>query len=253
MRGRTLLIAGLLTAAFAGQAAAQIIGTQHNLSAQAGDDNDEICVYCHTPHAADTTVAAPLWNKPSTGTIYTSYDSTTIDGTILAVGSVSIACLTCHDGTQAMDAVINAPGSGLGTADIDGLIKIGNGLAMSAGVAVLGADLSNDHPIGIQYGGFEVAGVQIDPDFMATGDLSATAGLNTATINNGPVWWVNTSAGGNTGRDKEDMILYTRGGEPYVECATCHDPHENTATDTQVNFLRLSNNSSDLCLACHIK
>ena len=71
MRGRTLLIAGLLTAAFAGQAAAQITGTQHNLSAQAGIDNDEICVYCHTPHGADTTVEAPLWNKPATGTTYT--------------------------------------------------------------------------------------------------------------------------------------------------------------------------------------
>ena len=147
-----------------------------------------------------------------------------------------------------MDAVINAPGSGLGTADVDGLIKIGNGLAMSAGVAVLGADLSNDHPIGIQYGGFDPGTGQIDPDFE-----NAAGALETATINGGPVWWVDTEATPNGNRDKSDMILYTRGGEPNVECATCHDPHEETATATQVNFLRLSNDSSDLCLACHIK
>ena len=30
----------------------------------------------------------------------------------LSVGSVSLACLSCHDGAQAMDNLINAPGSG---------------------------------------------------------------------------------------------------------------------------------------------
>jgi predicted CXXCH cytochrome family protein len=253
MRGRTLLIAGLLTVAYAGQAAAQITGTEHDLSASgptAGNagDNGEICVYCHTPHGSNATIEAPLWNKPSISSTYTSYSSTTIDGVRLDVGSVSLACLTCHDGSQAMDAVVNAPGMGLG----DG--NLGDGLVFMTGVALLGTDLSNDHPIGIQYGGFD----SIDPDFVDDTTVTATSGLATATINSLPRWWVNTTAGGNLGRDKEDMILYTRdnGGtnEPFVECASCHDPHEdNSANPAQVNFLRISNDSSDLCLACHIK
>jgi predicted CXXCH cytochrome family protein len=34
-----------------------------------------------------------------------------------------------------------------------------------------------------------------------------------------------------------------------VECASCHDPHDNTKTD----FLRASNAASALCLECHDK
>ncbi len=245
MRGRTLLIAGLLTVAFAGQAAAQISGTEHDLSATAADtaNNGEICVYCHTPHGSNTGVDAPLWNKPAVGTTYTSYSSTTIDGTISSVGSVSIACLTCHDGTQALDAVVNAPGMGLG----DGSLGLGT-VTMEAGIALLGTDLSNDHPIGVQYGGWDGGSGVVDPDFE-----NLAGKLETDNINGTNVWWVDTEATGNATRDKTDMILYTRNGEPNVECASCHDPHAETETATEVNFLRISNIGSALCLACHVK
>ena len=130
MRGRTLLIAGLLTVVYAGQAAANestgIVGSEHDLSGNTYD-NGEVCVYCHTPHGSNAGVEAPLWNKPAYTATYTSYSSTTIDGDVLAVGSVSIACLTCHDGTQAMDAVVNAPGMGNGTGNL------GSGAVMDAG------------------------------------------------------------------------------------------------------------------------
>ena len=248
MRGRTLLIAGLLTAAYAGQATAQITGSPHDLSGDATGDNGEICVYCHTPHGTTSSVEAPLWNKPSTGATYTPYDSTTIDGDILSVGSVSVACLTCHDGTQAMDAVINAPGTGAGSMSGAGLIGAITG---ASGMADLGFDLSNDHPIGIQYGGF-VDGVQIDPDFQN----EATGNLVKDTINLKEVWWVDTEVSPNGLRDKSDMILYTRDGgadQPFVECATCHDPHKTGGPATEVNFLRITNAGSALCLACHIK
>ena len=112
--------------AVGGQALAQIANSKHNLGSSAGpagrnqtSNTEEICVFCHTPHGADTTAPAPLWNKslaslPRTGTYqtYAQLNSSTIDGEILPVGSVSVACLSCHDGTQAMDNIINAPGSG---------------------------------------------------------------------------------------------------------------------------------------------
>ncbi len=249
MRGRTLLIAGLLTVAYAGQASAQIVGTEHNLSGGA-KDNGEVCVYCHTPHGSNTGVDAPLWNKPAVTSTYTSYSSTTIDGAVLAVGSVSVACLTCHDGTQAMDAVVNAPGMGTGDGlGPNGSTLIGAGLAMDAGeIAMLGTDLSNDHPIGVMYGGYDDGSGQIDPDFE-----NAAGNLETDNINGLDVWWVDTEAVPNQNRDKSDMILYTRAGDPYVECASCHDPHNETEDTFQVNFLRMANTGSDLCLACHVK
>ncbi len=77
---------------------------------------DQICVFCHTPHGADANFAgAPLWNRAAGTASYTTYNSGTmqasVQGTNLS-GSASLACLSCHDGTQAMDNVLNAPGQG---------------------------------------------------------------------------------------------------------------------------------------------
>ncbi len=263
----------VLTTMIAGQAvAAGIADTKHNLGTsnpRVGENRvsagtEEICVFCHTPHGADTTAPAPLWNKRlTTGAAYSTYatlNSSTIDGTMLAVGSVSLACLSCHDGTQAMDNIINAPGSG--GYDVTGGGSTGLGYTWAGprvdadgkmtGIANLGADLSNDHPIGIQYcGGGPNAttptGACTDTDFVAP---------QNATINTNLVWWVDTSGGTAGTRQRTDMLLYTRsfGGTngPSVECGSCHDPHA-PAVGTQVAFLRVSNAGSALCLACHVK
>ncbi len=283
---RWVLLAGLATLLFATitvsqHAYAGIADTRHNLGSQAnaiagrnqvsGADTAEICVFCHTPHNSVATAGAPpLWNKNLTGlpvggsySTYSTATSSTIDGEVLAVGSVSIACLSCHDGTQAMDNIINAPGSGGLTANGGGQ----NGLAytwnvggtvdangrLTSGVALLGTDLTNDHPIGIQYCGGGITGTLTtgctDNDFKGGG----TAGLQTQNINGSQVWWVDTGAGGAGTRQKTDMILYTRafaaGSGPSVECASCHDPH----TSVNATFLRTSNAGSAVCLACHVK
>lgn len=254
------------------QAVAGIKDTKHNLgtSGSTGENKvtagtDEICVFCHTPHAADTTAPAPLWNKRlTTGATYSTYatlNSSTIDGEILSVGSISLACLSCHDGTQAMDNIINAPGSGgydvtgggangLGWtwtgARVDATGKMTN---TATTLAMLGSDLSNDHPIGIQYcGGGQTAaaasGACKDADFIAP---------SSATINTNLVWWVDTTGGTAGTREKTDMILYSRAFTgatgPSVECGSCHDPHSSTNN----TFLRVSNTGSGVCLSCHVK
>jgi hypothetical protein len=283
------LFAATLTNYAAAQAGS-IANTKHNLSttALAGQNRvtagtDEICVFCHTPHGADTTAAAPLWNKSLTGiggsgyTTYSSLGSTTIDGLFAtdgvsgtSVGSVSLACLSCHDGTQAMDNIINAPGSGgydatgggpngraytwdtsTGRVNTDGRLLNANGY-----IANLGTDLSNDHPIGIQYCGggqstTSATGACQDKDFKAP--RNRVIGSNT-------VWWVDTTGGTDNVREKSDMILYTRAfgtvTGPSVECASCHDPHVESGTGTPTagaTFLRVANAGSAVCLSCHVK
>ncbi len=259
----------------------------------------QVCVFCHTPHGASTSAKAPLWNKPldstgdaADGTSFSRYASTTLDATNAAVGSVSIACLSCHDGTQAMNAVINVPGSGTGTQTLNDTEKmferdtagaeIATGTAYTTGIPNLGTDLSNDHPISMQYAGGgcsstdTVCASQKDADFVTPAYT---------TINGDHIWWVDTgnstTNGGNfnTGqavqvagsdvlgtakREKTDMILYTRGvssgndgvagatvDEPFVECASCHDPHQTVSRPVQ--FLRIDNSGSNVCLACHTK
>lgn len=261
-------------------AMAGIANTKHNLGSggAAGQnkvsETDEICVFCHTPHGGDTSNPAPLWNKRlnTGGTAFTTYESIgsstmnarfASDGLTgsLSVGSVSLACLSCHDGTQAMDNIINAPGSGGLTAGGGGAAGLtwtwGTSPRVDAagtltGIAALGKDLSNDHPIGIQYCGG-------GPTVAATGAACRDGDFVTPTsgsIGGGTVFWVDsgTTAGS---RDKADMILYNRtfptdGAGPSVECATCHDPHsEDTAT--KKTFLRIANTGSAVCLACHVK
>jgi len=262
-------------------AVAGIANTKHNLSSTGNPANlrttsgtDEICVFCHTPHAADNSAPVPLWNKrlPVSGgyTSYSTLNSSTIDGSFTAVGSVSLACLSCHDGAQAMDNVINAPGSGgydptgggptglaytWNSGTIAGRVDADGRMTNSATtLSMLSTDLSNDHPISIQYCG---GGPNAASPNSACRDSDFRAPQN-ATINGNLVWWVDTSVGTPGTREKTDMILYTRTfagtSGPSVECASCHDPHVESGTGSSgATFLRVSNTGSGVCLSCHVK
>lgn len=273
---QSLVLASL--ALLSATASAQITNTPHNLTTSAGangvntqSSTQQICVFCHTPHASNTAnVNAPLWNKAFPGTTYTTYstsNSPTIDGTVLApTGSVSAACLSCHDGTQAMDNMMNQPGSGgYNSLGASAGYSWSKGAAKITGVANLDGDLRNDHPIGIQYcgGGLTGSGATVtgsckDKDFVGPGGSGTNnANFKADSINGAQVFWVDVT-GGTSSRDKTDVILYTRdfGGTsgPSVECASCHDPHmAKTTNSSDVHFMRISTNGSTICLACHVK
>jgi len=264
MKLKAILFAAALSGS--GTALAGIADTKHNLGSTGPgntvSDTDEICVFCHTPHGASQDVNAPLWNKAIAPVTYDSYSSTTLDGETASVGHVSLACLSCHDGTQAMDNIVNSPGSGgydptgggtngLGYTWTGSGIDTTTGKMLPASSAYIGPDLTNDHPIGIQYGG---GGITENTPTAATNDTDFNA-PESSTIDGLTSWWVDTSAGVAGIRNKTDMILYTRVDfqsglqEPSVECASCHDPH----TSDNATFLRISNSESGVCLACHTK
>ena len=251
------------------EALAGISATKHNLSTSGTGTNHltgatdanaaaEICVFCHTPHGASTTNKAPLWNKGAqvgTYTTYSSATSSTIDGTVSTATSVSLGCLSCHDGTQAMDNMINAPGSGnynAAGARLPGATWTGaaaDGL-MPTGIAMLSTDLSNDHPVAIQFCGGGLSGTNNTVNGTC-GDTDFKDGSNdvkTKLVGSTQVFWVDT---GTAGRQKTDLPLYNNSGNtgPSVECASCHDPH----SDTNATFLRISNAASAVCLTCHVK
>ncbi|MBL8362604.1 MAG: hypothetical protein JNN18_19110 [Rubrivivax sp.] len=284
--GAASFVALLLAVSGTAQAQTGIAATKHNLGSGAGpagrnqvSDTAEICVFCHTPHGGDTSAPVPLWNKrlgtggtPAGGGTYITYDTLqtpSLDGTVAPVGSVSMACLSCHDGTQAMDNIINAPGPGGVVADgggNDGRNFTWTGSTVNAagrlvsGPALIGTDLSNDHPIGIQYcggglsgSGTTVSGACRDSDFVLP---------QTQVINGNQIFWVDTGLPGT--KQRTDLPLYQRatgGLGPLVECASCHDPHVSpgqagpagTGQTAGETFLRISNASSAVCTACHVK
>jgi predicted CXXCH cytochrome family protein len=274
-----------------GDAVAGIQNTKHNLGSTAPtvatrrnnitNATNEICVFCHTPHNANGTAAGvPLWNKatPAAATFqtYATINSSTLDSAVANVGSVSLACLSCHDGTQALDNMFNTPGSGsLFTTSQNGggangatvaqgytwvagggggvLTVNAEGIFLSGVVANLGKNLANDHPIGVAYCGGPVTGAFTGANCKDAEFKTNTTSLKTTNGN----WWVDTEAGnGNGVRDKTDIFLFNRtdvvAGQnvPSVECASCHDVHSENRL-----FLRMNggNAGSQVCLACHVK
>ena len=116
--------------------AGTITGSAHDFSGSAWSGG-QICIACHAPHNTDTTVTgAPLWNHAVSAATYTLYSTPTFDGasTITQPGGTSKLCLSCHDGTVA----VNSFGGTTGT-------------TMITGTKNLGTNLSNDHPIGFTY------------------------------------------------------------------------------------------------------
>lgn len=220
--------------AYAGQ---DVVNTKHNLgstgtlSPYKTTGTDEVCVFCHTPHFALST-GAPLWNRTASNATYNMYNanySATIDMTVAsAPQGVSAACLSCHDGTVAFDSLINKPGSGIGAPT--GWTWNANGNIMTATTspsAMLGTDLTNDHPISVTYD------ITKDPAFKA----------RTLVGNKYKMGPLSDDLGSNI-----YLPLYGASMD-QVECGTCHDPHEKD----RPTFLRAKNTASQVCTTCHIK
>ncbi|MBI5756128.1 MAG: hypothetical protein HZA12_04305 [Nitrospirae bacterium] len=102
-----------------------IRNTKHNLNENTDigpiTGTTEVCIFCHTPHGARSTIGsaptgqAPLWNRAiKVTTNYQMYSSPNFDAVDATGGpkGVSLACLSCHDGTISFDSLINPPGSG---------------------------------------------------------------------------------------------------------------------------------------------
>jgi predicted CXXCH cytochrome family protein len=139
-------VAGLFIAGTASAAGPDAIGgSAHDFSAQ-GWSGGEICVVCHTTHNGPVAQGAPLWNHTLTtgGTGWSLYVGVDMQATPLdpAAGQpgegISTLCLSCHDGTVALDSFGAAPGTSTFIGDIN----------TAANVTT---NLTDDHPIAIPF------------------------------------------------------------------------------------------------------
>ncbi|HET9977488.1 MAG TPA: cytochrome c3 family protein [Burkholderiaceae bacterium] len=242
------------------------------------NDYEEVCVYCHTPHGANRTVTAPLWNRTMKVTTYQTYDLLNTGGITQPVtqpGIASLTCLSCHDGTTAVDSIINMPGAGrynaaqetventsflnsewnnrrgpdatvharLSNTECLACHAAGAGIvgagATDFSVFAIGTDLRNDHPVGIRYPAAAGAGT----DFKDPPRKEARLAY--------------FDANGNARADPNEIRLYNSGDGYEVECASCHDPHgvpsAGQGSAFNPTFLRISNAGSAVCLSCHTK
>lgn len=228
----------LLLGGYAWAWGADIRSTPHNLTRKGPlVAAEEVCVFCHTPQqpgaeAARSGIAAlPAWQPslPASHAFVMFDDIGRLQfGDKPAIGSQSIACLSCHDANQAF--------------------------------SVLSSE--SDHPFGIPYRGFTRGRERLPLEEAARDEAPSRAAKylksldefrvpSRGLVDNRSVWWV--SAGGMSAwRSRVDLPLYARPGAngevPYVECSSCHDPHVPNKL-----FLRVSNEGSRLCLTCHDK
>ncbi len=288
MLAKSALAANDLPTQFTNQGG--IINTRHNMSQSTEASNSggtmnafrnrygEVCVYCHTPHGANTAAAVPLWNRAlPTSTVYTTYDklnTSTLTQTVYQPGAASLPCLSCHDGSQATDAIINMPGSGQYSPTADpttwvpfapgqsksgqhrtmlacmachasdgGPGGLGLGVATDFAAFVIGTDLRNDHPVGVTFPSTSGPGT----DWNTPGGSVTRGGLVSRFFDEDP----------NGRMDKAEIRLYDSGNGASVECASCHDPHgvpsSGVGSTIRPTFLRKSNAGSAVCLTCHAK
>ena len=198
----------------------KIANSHHDFSGSSWA-NYEICIVCHTPHNANLSVtAAPLWNHQLTSSTFQTYTSVTLNATVGQPNQSSKLCLSCHDGTVAMDNY--------------GTITSGTDY-MSSGRWNLGTDLTHQHPISFDYNTdlANADGELYDPSTRTSG-LGGT--VDQDLLFNGKLECASC----------HDVHV----GRNNSGCTGCHTMHP---LRTVSLTLRKSNSGSALCLTCHRK
>ncbi|MHB1590156.1 MAG: hypothetical protein ACYCTW_01275 [Sulfuricella sp.] len=245
-----LLAVGMVQAA----KISDVRNTKHNLSVTGtgtlkSSSETQVCVFCHTPHGADISVPSPLWNRKLSSATYTPYTSSSMEANATelanAPGGSSKLCLSCHDGTMAIDTVnvLNGASNPTIAMTVGGLATSPAYMPPGSGTTTgytrnLGIDLTNDHPISFTYN-----------------DALATADGELRQISGNPI--VGNRLAGVSPRPMLPLE------NNQLQCATCHDPHLRDTVDANAKFLRMNrlqtaqpgatfNPSTDIiCLACH--
>lgn len=238
-----------------------IDGTVHDLRLNypaASNVPERMCVYCHVPHnayklspanngpglnvgggiqAPDEFDYLPLWNHelPLVASTYTPYypgpgapttgpkaPQSVLNG--MTIGSVSLLCLSCHDGSIAVNSYGRDPNNTPNPWLPNDAQFAGNTLINNQFVVGKDQYLGNHHPIGFDYDSVQTADIEIRPK---TYDM--------------------TGAGGGYPATTISDHLYNN----KMECATCHSVH-NTGNSGEALLWR-SDVNSELCVTCHAK
>ncbi|MBI4823059.1 MAG: hypothetical protein HY805_02360 [Nitrospirae bacterium] len=243
-------------------------------------ETEQVCVFCHTPHRARQNIqnaTAPeliirtgtvynttnqyqegtgtpsllLWNRGlSNQTEFLPYTSSTLNVNIYEIRIYSLLCLSCHDGINALNVLVNNPSEvvdgqppSLEPVEPGGPTRFKDvytgdstyGWGPNIGERVNPGDtlnLSNDHPISFDY-----------PSDTTHPDVDAKS-LRATVSGSG---YVNHTS----------VRLFPNPTDPSklnsMECSTCHDVHNEYADTPQYPFLVIPNKGSGLCLNCHVK
>ncbi|HWQ92363.1 MAG TPA: hypothetical protein VN673_11875 [Clostridia bacterium] len=240
-----LLVGAALALPLVSQAAVNkgIEGSVHdfsNVTNNTWNTRSGVCSPCHAAHHTDPQQVVPLWVHATSTAAFQMYSSPTMDAAVSTTGPTgsSLACLSCHDGTVAINASISssAPASPVFIDE----------------AAQIGPDLHTTHPISFVYDAALAAldGSLENPVTYKIGDTKSIL-----TVNNPPIpsaGWAGTSL---TGKSIDDALLINH----KMECSSCHDVHKLVGSAPSSGILvKISGNDingrgSLICRTCHIK
>ncbi len=250
-----------------------IADTPHNLSVTGpgpvkSTTEGEICIFCHAPHKARRDIPY-LWNRSDSTTSYIPYQSSTLHATVGQPTGASKLCLSCHDGTVALGALLTRPQE----------VPFAGGLRfMPDGRNKLGTDLSDDHPVSLVYdSALAASNTELaDPSILTAAvkldknrELQCTAchdphsndfgrflvmpnqysGLCT-TCHDKPGWAQASHATSNMTWSGAGTDPWPNSSYPTVAenaCANCHVPHSAAGHQRLMNYAA----EEDNCLVCH--
>jgi hypothetical protein len=262
----TLTVAAGTLLTLTAQAGPGIIGSKHDFSQWTFNNNpadpNTVCSVCHTPHHADPN-SGPLWGHDSiSASGWTMYaqnvgpgaQSSPAAGVKYIVPTApnpsSLACLSCHDGSVAINAYGN-PASAVGDPNRANPVYVGGYAAISFDQG-LHQNLSHTHPISFNYESVVGVGAGKDQFIYDQSSPVLVPTANSSTFTPGADMSI------------KGFLLDSQGN---VECSSCHDVHAQLGSaydavlnpalvkinGTAPNTVNGQQTGSLLCRSCHNK
>jgi hypothetical protein len=208
-------LVAIALAGITSSASALVAGSNHDLSATGPftslGGTLSACQYCHAPHNVNTSVSGAPLWNRNS--VSTVFVMYTSSTLRNPVATTPNAnSMTC---LSCHDGVSDMGATYVGARGF-AVARALNTTNIPGTTAVVGADLRNDHPVSVRY----VGGTGTN---YAQSNAVVAAGFR----------------------------LYTYTGVDYVECASCHDPHnQGVAGGNFFPFLRVS--KTTMCTTCHL-
>lgn len=167
-----------------------------SVNASVWNTSGEICLPCHAPHGNQNKTLGfqtVLWNHSVPTNTYVVYSNpASMDAVVGQPSGATKLCLSCHDGTVALDSFSRATGTHF--------MKSGTG---TVPMFTFGTNLSATHPLSFTY---DTALATADGELFDPSDATHLTALG--------------------GTIAEDLLI---GGK--FECASCHDVHNKDGND----------------------
>ncbi|MGE5323466.1 MAG: hypothetical protein ACM3SW_11415 [Actinomycetota bacterium] len=219
------LVICVATSAFAARAPkSAVFGSAHDFKTQLGGASYTLCNFCHTAHKFGSAPTGPgylLWNHTlSNVASYGVYTSDSMRSTPTDLGGqmvVSNLCLSCHDGTVAINSWYEVQAG----ANFQPLPQ--GTLFMPDDTTV--RDLTKQHPVNFVY-----------PDATTAANIGILPAADQFSV------------------DGQGNVPLFQG---RMQCATCHDPHAGPSSGAHLFFRTFPSTPAQTltgssCVYCHL-